>query len=248
MTSERIATVVESIEALRRHDDRFDVFAWEHHGGRLAPALTPEELQRIESALDIRVPDEYRTFLLGVGNGGMGPGYGLQRLALVASEADIPTAARYATEREVFETTHGRIELPIPLDQDGNTVDRITLDYWSGARRLLDDQTPPKRPFPLDAPYLGDASAEPETPNEDIWLDDGTLLLADYGCAIEARLVLDGARRGEVWMRDGSAGAYVPFGAMAGIHSVDGASDEVIDGPVDFLAWYGHWLERCLSA
>jgi hypothetical protein len=100
------------------------------------------------------------------------------------------------------------------------------------------------RPFPFERAHLPD-DAEPDDGDETSW-EDGSLFLADYGCAIEARLVLVGPLRGHVWMIDGSAGAFVPFGVMAGIHSsVDG--NETTDASFDFLDWYEHWLDRALS-
>ena len=46
----------------------------------LNPALTEDQLQRFETEHRIALPQDYRAFLLHIGNGGTGPGYGLEML------------------------------------------------------------------------------------------------------------------------------------------------------------------------
>ena len=55
-------------------------FGAEHHHYRLNPPLPLEEIEAFEEKFDIRLPEDYRHFLLEVGNGGAGPAYGVLRL------------------------------------------------------------------------------------------------------------------------------------------------------------------------
>jgi hypothetical protein len=57
------------------------------HKGCLNPVLSEEEVVAFERQHRITLPKEYRTFLLEVGNGGLGPGYGLSTLAEAAEES-----------------------------------------------------------------------------------------------------------------------------------------------------------------
>ena len=41
------------------------------------PPLLEDELETVESELGVRLPDDYRRFLMTIGDGGVGPGYGL---------------------------------------------------------------------------------------------------------------------------------------------------------------------------
>lgn len=76
------AGVRERVLALREAPRRQAVFGAEaaHDGGHrfaLLPVLTETEVRAVERRLAVRLPEEYRTFLLEVGAGGAGPDYGL---------------------------------------------------------------------------------------------------------------------------------------------------------------------------
>src|SRR5436190_3748213 len=97
------------------------VFGAATHGFCLHPPCSEAEIEAVEARAGIRLPEDYRRFLLGAGNGGAGPGYGmmtLQRsLTYVAVEADLtrpfshrkawnleggtPAAASYGDPRHV---------------------------------------------------------------------------------------------------------------------------------------------------
>ncbi|MFJ5121733.1 SMI1/KNR4 family protein [Kitasatospora sp. NPDC088548] len=49
------------------------VFGAIGHQFRLEPVLSPAELAELEAQIGVRLPQEYRTFLLTVGAGGAGP-------------------------------------------------------------------------------------------------------------------------------------------------------------------------------
>lgn len=71
-----------TLEGLQRKigDQEREAVRWRgfrQHGGRLAPALAPEEVSRLEQALGLSLPEDYRRFLLEVAAAGAGPGYGL---------------------------------------------------------------------------------------------------------------------------------------------------------------------------
>lgn len=77
--------VTERLARLRAGDPEFRVFgARPHgtgHGWELSPALTAEQVEEAEAQFRIRFPEDYRRFLLEVGAGGAGPGYGLPTLS-----------------------------------------------------------------------------------------------------------------------------------------------------------------------
>jgi hypothetical protein len=61
-------------------ETRWELFGAEVHQYRLNPCLSEAEVARFERSWGIVMPKEYRWFLMNVGNGGAGPGYGLFRL------------------------------------------------------------------------------------------------------------------------------------------------------------------------
>lgn len=62
---------------LREADKNHTVFGASKHQYRLNPCLTEAEIQAFEQHHRITLPEDYRAFLLTVGNGGAGPYYGL---------------------------------------------------------------------------------------------------------------------------------------------------------------------------
>ncbi|MFI9052774.1 SMI1/KNR4 family protein [Streptomyces sp. NPDC053427] len=107
---------------------------------------------------------------------------------------------------------YGLMPLTVPRPEAGGewAVD----DEWQEDRR-------PGRlaaPFPLTAPLPGRIGAPADA------LTRGTLMLAEQGCGIFTRLVLNGPRTGEVWQIDPDWGGFVPVGT-------------------GFRAWYTDWLE-----
>ncbi|MFD4872860.1 SMI1/KNR4 family protein [Streptomyces sp. NPDC058420] len=73
--------------------------------------------------------------------------------------------------------------------------------------------------FPLTGPLSGRIGSSVRE------LTPGTLMLADEGCGIHVRLILNGPRRGEIWRLDPDWGGFVPVSA-------------------GFRDWYAGWLQR----
>ncbi|MFB2971709.1 SMI1/KNR4 family protein [Aerosakkonema sp. BLCC-F183] len=65
---------------LATKDKNFKNFGSELHKYQLNPCLSEAEIQAFEAKNRITLPDDYRNFLLEVGNGGAGPGDGLRKL------------------------------------------------------------------------------------------------------------------------------------------------------------------------
>jgi hypothetical protein len=71
----------ERLAQLRAQDPDYTRFGADEHRYALSPPLTQSEVARFESEHDVRLPENYRTFLLEVGDGGAGPSYGLYPLS-----------------------------------------------------------------------------------------------------------------------------------------------------------------------
>ncbi|WP_193195975.1 SMI1/KNR4 family protein [Nostoc sp. MG11] len=99
-------------------DATFQVFGSELHQYQLNSCLSDTDIQKFESKYDITLPSDYRNFLLEVGNGGAGPGYGLYRLPGIEYENVIPETP-YPKKSEFFSQ-------PFPLTQAWNNLDLIT--------------------------------------------------------------------------------------------------------------------------
>ena len=82
------AKIIEKLEELKNLDTRFEVFGAEAHQYIFNPKLEEETITLFEEKHKIKLPENYRYFLLNIGNGGCGPGSGL--LKLETGVYDIP--------------------------------------------------------------------------------------------------------------------------------------------------------------
>ncbi len=98
-------------------DATFEVFGSESHQYQFKPCLSNKDIQVFESRYNIILPSEYRNFLLEVGNGGAGPGYGLYKLAAIESE-DV-------TPEKPYRQNYKILSKPFPLTEAWNDLDLI---------------------------------------------------------------------------------------------------------------------------
>lgn len=73
--------IKQKLVTLRELDKDYKVFGARYHTYLMRPCLTESEIQQFEAKHEVRLPEDYRNFLMYVGNGGAGPGYGLFPLA-----------------------------------------------------------------------------------------------------------------------------------------------------------------------
>ena len=83
------AEVIDRLDFLRRTDPGFTRFGSAGHRYLLNQPLTEPEVTAFEARHGVSLPEDYRAFLLEVGDGGAGPFYGIFRL----DRSDLP--ARY---------------------------------------------------------------------------------------------------------------------------------------------------------
>ena len=72
-----VPKIVEAVRFLREHDHRLSVFGANGHEYAFRPVAKEAELIEFERQHSLRLPDDYRRFLIEVGNGGAGPFYGV---------------------------------------------------------------------------------------------------------------------------------------------------------------------------
>ncbi|MEH1801690.1 SMI1/KNR4 family protein [Nostoc sp.] len=82
----KILQLKKNLTQLAILDATFEVFGSESHQYQFKPCLSNKDIQVFESRYNIILPSEYRNFLLEIGNGGAGPGYGLSGLSGIKYE------------------------------------------------------------------------------------------------------------------------------------------------------------------
>ena len=74
--SEFIISVKEKLDELRWLDTSYSVFGSSTHKYRFNRVAEYKQIETFQQKYDCSLPNPYKDFLLEVGNGGAGPGYG----------------------------------------------------------------------------------------------------------------------------------------------------------------------------
>ncbi|MBP7689594.1 MAG: SMI1/KNR4 family protein [Thermoflexales bacterium] len=165
-----------TLNQLRTVDTALGAFGAQAHGYVLQPALSEAEVAEFEQAISVTLPAPYRDFLLNAGNGGVGPGYGLQTLAAWHCEEFSQVTSVITTKSgERFET---------------GTGDRATLARPSD----------PSKPYPFTETWGAPGPDEDLPIPEGSHPFDGCLYLSDIGCGYSYLLVVTGEAAGQVWV------------------------------------------------
>ncbi|GAA3761697.1 hypothetical protein GCM10022205_56850 [Spinactinospora alkalitolerans] len=156
------------------------------HRFTLRPPLTEAELLETEEALGVRLPEEYRGFLLEVAAAGAGPDYGV--LPLTRPKEGGAASAEHL--RRPFRPVH---------------VQELTTAHQAGK--------PLRRTYADPDEYVRDYHAWDERDDELFdALDEGSLRVSEHGCGYFTLLAVTGPERGTMWadVRATDEGA-VPF-------------------------------------
>jgi hypothetical protein len=77
MLMNRLERIKRKLDHLRQIDASRSIFGAESHQYQLNPCLSESQIRAFEQTYAIRLPDDYRSFLQTIGNGGAGPYYGI---------------------------------------------------------------------------------------------------------------------------------------------------------------------------
>lgn len=211
------AGVRQRVETVGARPTGRGVFGASGHEWTLEDPLSPGELGELEAQLGVRLPEEYRAFLLQVGAGGAGPAYGL-------------FAVRRAQDRWRWEgdgadlTDPARLAEPFP---DGGP-DRTALDQHLALRPEEED---------FDGTEGFDDAIEAWHKQRQALMfaperTAGAIVISHLGCALRELLIISGSHRGTIWSDN---------------RADDADLAPLLDGegtPVTFARWYTEWLEQ----
>jgi hypothetical protein len=185
--------VRERVMALASATASQKVFGASGHLFVLQPVLSTAELADLERAIDARLPAAYRTFLLEVGSGGAGPGYGIERVERTAdgwrwTGHGFTTVEKLGVPFQPFEQqVYAQHAADQPVESD--FADHGSFMEAARAWRRRDDDLLYEETF-------------------------GAIALSHQGCGYYWLLVVSGPERGTVW-DDGRAGD-MPISPRAG--------------------------------
>jgi hypothetical protein len=185
----------------------------------LDDALSVSQLEEVESQFGIRLPEEYRTFLLDMGSGGCGPMYGV--FPLLKQDGawlwDGDGASLTTNPAAPFRHTAA-------WNLDGHPIWKSKPDE--------DDER-------FDSESFEDALEAWQEKFTEVYWDpkwtEGAICLCHHGCAKRSWLVVTGEERGNMW-----------YDATADEEGLEPHSSPTAKR-LTFFEWYTRWLDRVLE-
>jgi hypothetical protein len=207
----RYTSINEKLAILRDAPKNGQIFGAETHCFVVNPTVKEVHIREFETEHRVTLPDEYRTFLMRVGNGGAGPYYGLFPLGKMDSSFDL----KRWREGDGFV---GILSQPFPLVQAWND---------------LTDQ--PQE----DDVLAGSPSTETEFDRQiKIWESkywdtsrvNGAIPICHMGCAYRQWLIVTGPERGNIWCDDRAS-----YGGLHPLKGDGGTRFSFLDWYCDWL-------------
>jgi hypothetical protein len=165
-----------ALRHLRSTQAAREIFGANGHGFVLNPTLSEDQVSAFEIRHRVRLPDDYRKFLLHVGNGGAGPYYGIFPLGQMDG---IREHLKPWHESDGF---IGVLSEPFTLTNDWNDLSGMPSDD------LRDDDVEYEKQFDeFEKRYWGAS------------LMNGVVPICHEGCALRIWIVVTGEHAGRLW-------------------------------------------------
>ena len=210
--------ILEDLEALRRKGGEAQVHGALAHRFRVQPVVPTSTIERFEADHRIVLPDEYRSFLTRVGNGGAGPAYGVFSLGYMdGTRSDEPWAegdgfVGVLSERfphcAPWNDASGRPEWDESREDDARGAGEYErqLDVWE--QRYFDSR-----------------------------MVNGAIPICHLGCARRVWLVVTGDEAGNVWNDERAD--------YAGLHPEASGGEDRATFLTWYRAWLDHAIAAC---
>ena len=171
-SSEPYSKIVEDLERLRAANVK--VFGSDNHGFHLQNCLSNDEVVAFEAEHNVRLPEDYRGFLMRVGRGGAGPYYGLFNLG------EMDDGYGYQSWKEDGGFV-GILAKPFPYSAPWNDLTGYPDDDLADE----DDEAYERALNAFEVRYWAQI--------------DGAIPICHLGCALRQWLVISGPEAGTVW-------------------------------------------------
>jgi hypothetical protein len=172
--NERINTIKNKIGLLKKLDKNYSLFGSEKHRYKINPTISIEEIREFENQYKVLLPNEYVEFLTIIGNGGVGPFYGLEPIQnSLYDDLDYKIKDSLLNPGKPFlHTASWNLEFQPSVDEDENEAE------FENQRIEFEEKYFDKKQM------------------------EGVLAICNYGCAISLNLVVNGQEYGNIWTDD----------------------------------------------
>lgn len=181
--NERLNRISDKIEQLRKLDKYFILFGSEKHRYKLNPTISLDIIRQFEQNYNVTLPKDYVEFITTIGNGGVGPYYGLEPFEnCLFNDLDYKRPDFLLNPSKPFmHTEPWSLEFSTIIDEEENEED-YEKEYSKFQEQYFD--------------------------NEQM---NGVIAICNYGCGISLNLVVNGEEFGHIWIDDrGNDGGIYP--------------------------------------
>ena len=173
--NEQIERIKSKIEQLKGLDKDCALFGAHKHEYQLNPTLSVEEVRNFELTHNVTLPKEYVDFLTNIGNGGVGPFYGLEPL-----ENALFDDLDYKRPNSLLNPSK-----PFPHTEHWNIIELQPSEDECEDEEEYDRQQADFEKMYYDREQM-----------------NGVIAICNYGCGISLNLVVNGQEYGNIWTDD----------------------------------------------
>ncbi|MGI1679207.1 MAG: SMI1/KNR4 family protein [Cellvibrionaceae bacterium] len=131
-TAEKLQLIKENLSKLEALDKKCNLFGSSSHNYRLNDPLSDSVISAFEEKNSITLPEEYRSYIAEIGNGGVGPYYGLQTLEnSLFSDLDYKRPGELVKPSEPFPFTEPWNMEFSGEEQDEAAYEKYEKEYFS---------------------------------------------------------------------------------------------------------------------
>jgi hypothetical protein len=172
--NEQIERIKSKIVQLKELDENFKLFGSHKHKYEINPTISLDKVRQFEAIHNVTLPMEYVEFITKIGNGGVGPFYGLEPFEnCLFDDLDYKRPNSLLTPSKPFLHTE-------PWNLEFTT----TIDYEENATEY------DKEHSKFEEQYF-----DKEQMN-------GVIAICNYGCGVSLNLVVNGQEYGNIWTDD----------------------------------------------
>lgn len=174
---EQLQRIIAKLEKLGAKDIDNCIFGARQHQYRPNPTISREKIEIFEARHNITLPKEYADFLTNVGNGGVGPFYGLEPLKNVLFD-DLD----YKRPESTLDPSK-----PFLLREAWNPKFKPTVSIEENEEEYYNQLST------FEQEYFS---------NEHM---NGTIAICNFGCGVSLHLVVNGEEYGNIWTNNRSS-------------------------------------------